>query len=134
MEEEFYSTIKLVTGEEIVSKVSYVEEDNILFLDNPMKVEIIKQRKNGQTIEGFHLTDWLHATYDKSFVLPMSRVLTMSELDSRIEKYYLKSIDGEKDDTNEPGRVPLQELKGRTGYLGSIQETKKALEDIFKRS
>jgi len=134
MEEEFYSTIKLVTGEEIVSKVSYVEEDNILFLDNPMKVEIIKQRKNGQMIEGFQLVDWIHATYDKSFVLPMSSVLTMSELDSRIEKYYLKTISEDSDNNNEPGRVPLEELKGRTGYLGSIQETKKSLEKIFKIS
>ena len=134
MEEEFYSTIKLITGEEIVSKVSYVEEDDVLFLDNPMKVEPIKQRKNGQLVEGFHLTDWLHATYDNSFVLPMSSVLTMSELDPRIERYYLKSISEEDINPDEPGRVPLSELKGRTGYLGSIQETKKVLEDIFKRS
>lgn len=133
MEEEFYSTIKLITGEEIVSKVSYVADEDVLFLDNPMKVEPVKQRKNGHLVEGFHLTDWLLATYDKSFVLPMSSVLTMSELDSRIEKYYLKTIT-DSDTEDEPGRVPLTELKGRTGYLGSIQETKKVLEDIFKRS
>jgi len=134
MEEEFYSTIKLITGEEIISKVSYVEEDDVLFLDNPMKVEPIKQKKNGSNIEGFYLTDWIYATYDKSFILPMSSVLTMSELNPKIERYYLKMVNEEDDSYEEPGRVPLHELKGRTGYLGSIQETKKALEDIFKRS
>ena len=48
MEEEFFSTIKLISGEEIVAKVSYVEEDECLFLFKPMKVESIRQKKHGQ--------------------------------------------------------------------------------------
>ena len=39
MEEEFYSTIKLTSGEELISKVCYLPEEDSLLLDNPMLVE-----------------------------------------------------------------------------------------------
>tara|TARA_B100000073_G_scaffold266813_1_gene226431 strand:- start:384 stop:788 length:405 start_codon:yes stop_codon:yes gene_type:complete len=134
MEDEFYSIIKLITGEEIIAKVCYVPEDDVLFLDQPMRVEPVKQRKNGHTVDGFALIDWLHATYDKSFILPMDSVLTMSELDKRIERYYLSFIDGSHEEDDNPGQVPTKELSTKNGYLGSINETKKVLEKIFKSS
>lgn len=132
MEEEFFSTIKLTTGEEIVAKVCYLEDESKLLIENPKRVEPIKQRKNGEIVEGFILTEWIHANYDQMFVISMDKVLTMSELDKRIERYYLSSL--EDSDKEETGRVPASELSGRMGYLGSINETKKKLEDIFKRS
>ena len=115
MEEEFYSTIKLVTGEEIVAKVCYMEEENSLLLENPKKVTEIKQRKNVETVDGFVLVDWIHSTYENMFVLPMERVLTMSELDKRIERYYLSIVEG--DDEEEIGKVQPSNLNQRMGYL-----------------
>ena len=132
MEEEFCSTIKLVTGEEIVAKVCYMEEENSLLLENPKKVTEIKQRKNGETVDGFVLVDWIHSTYENMFVLPMERVLTMSELDKRIERYYLSIVEG--DDEEEIGKVQPSNLNQRMGYLGSVSEMKKTLEKIYKIS
>ncbi len=132
MEDEFYSTIKLVTGEEIVAKVCYMEEEHSLLLENPKKVTEIKQRKNGETVEGFVLVDWIHSTYENMFVLPMERVLTMSELDKRIERYYLSIIEETNED--EQGRVPASKLNQRMGYLGSVKEIKKTLEKNYKIS
>ena len=135
MEEEFFSTIKLISGEEIVAKVSYIEEDQVLFLFKPMKVETVKQKKLGQTVDGFVLQEWIHSTYDDSFILPMDRVLTMSELDKRIERYYLTMIDDNPEQNEEePGRVSPNKLSQKMGYLGSINETKKTLEKIYKIS
>lgn len=132
MEEEFFSTIKLITGEEIVAKVCYMEEEHSLLLENPKKVEPVKQRRNGETIDGFVLIDWIHSTYENMFVLSMDKVLTMSELDKRIERYYLASVKGDTED--EQGRVPASKLNQRMGYLGSVNEMKKTLENIYKRS
>ena len=135
MEEEFFSTIKLISGEEIVAKVSYVEEDEVLFLFKPMKVETVKQKKLGQEVSGFHLTEWIHSTYDDSFILPMDKVLTMSELDKRIERYYITMTDDNpEEEAEEPGRVTPDKLTQKMGYLGSISETKKTLEKIYKIS
>ena len=135
MEEEFFSTIKLISGEEIVAKVSYVEEDNCLFLFKPMKVEMVKQKKLGQTVDGFVLHEWIHSTYDDSFIISMDKVLTMTELDKRIERYYLTMTDDTPvEESDEPGRVTPDQLTSRMGYLGSINETKKTLEKIYKIS
>jgi hypothetical protein len=135
MEEEFYSTIKLISGEEIVAKVSYVKEDNCLFLFKPMKVELVKQKKYGQVVDGFVLQEWIHSTYDDSFIISMDKVVTMTELDKKIERYYLTMTDDTTDDNeDEPGRVTPDKLSTKMGYLGSINETKKTLEKIFKIS
>lgn len=133
MEEEFFSTIKLITGEEIVAKVCYMEEEHSLLLENPKKVEPVKQRRNGETIDGFVLVDWIHSTYENMFVLSMDRVLTMSELDKRIERYYISTLEGDTSE-NDQGRVPSSKLNQRMGYLGSVNEMKKTLEKIYKIS
>ena len=44
MEEDF-ATMKLVTGEEIISKVSYMPDDDSLVLENPMEVTSIDQQE-----------------------------------------------------------------------------------------
>ena len=133
MEEEFYSTIKLTTGEEIVAKVCYLANENQLLIENPKRVELIKHRRHGETVEGFILVDWIHSTYDQMYVLSMDRVITMSELDKRIERYYLATING-SENTEDQGKIPASKLNQKMGYLGSVNEMKKTLEKIYKIS
>ena len=52
MEEEFYATLKLVTGEELIAKVSYMPGEDSLVVDNPMIVERIIQKRGNRAIEG----------------------------------------------------------------------------------
>ena len=130
MEDEFFAAIKLTTGEELIAKVSYMNEEDTLLVDNPMVVEKIVQRRGNQAIEGFHLREWMTATYESMFVIKMNQVVTITELDKKIEVFYLQHL--QQDDN------PIQNIeKGLTrqmGYLGSVQETKKILENIYKNS
>ena len=41
MEEEFFATIKLSSGEEIISRVAYVPDDDMVIIHDPLKVEHI---------------------------------------------------------------------------------------------
>ena len=67
------------------------------------------------------------------FILSMDRILTMSELDRRIERYYLSTIDGvEEEDST--GKVEASKLNEKMGYLGSVNDMKKTLEKIYKTS
>lgn len=129
MEEEFYSTIKLTSGEEIIAKVCYLEEEDSLILDQPMIVESIKGN-NSQ--EAFVLKDWIKSSYDTMYIIKMKQVITMSELDKRIESFYLKNIHG--DNLSNDINVKPNQFSSRMGYLGSVNETKKFLEDIFNKS
>ena len=94
MEEEFYATIKLVSGEEIVARIAYMPEEESCLIHEPMEVEHVVKR--GKGIDGFTLKDWIHASFDDLFVLPKIHILTMSECDKRIEKFYLKCLKPKK--------------------------------------
>ena len=130
MEEEFYATIKLVSGEELVSKVCYLTDEDSLLLEQPLLVDKVTQKKSGRVIEGFSLREWIASTYDDMFIIEMSQVMTISELDKRIEAYYVLSI-------NSPDEVTpdiKNNLSKEMGYLGSVEETKKKLESLFNKS
>ena len=109
----------------------YLPEEDSILLDHPLMVEKVSQKRSSGHSDGFTLTEWIHSTYETMFVIPKSAVVTMSELDKRIEGYYIRMINQEEDsDIN----VKPQHLSSRMGYLGSVNNTKKYLEDIFKRS
>ncbi len=134
MEEEFFATLKLTTGEELIAKVSYMTDEDTLILDRPMIVEKILQRRGNQAIEGFHLKEWMTATYESLFVVKMDQVVTITELDKKIEMFYNKHLEQDK---REMVAQPMTTDKGLTrqmGYLGSVRQTKKLLENIYKNS
>jgi hypothetical protein len=132
MEEEFYATLKLVSGEEIVSKVCYLPDEDKILLDKPLQVEHAKQKKGHVEMTGFTFKEWVSATFEDMFVIRRDHVLTMSELDNEILEFYEKSVRKIESGRHLTGRG--NKLPRAAGYLGSIQETKKNLEDIFKRS
>ena len=93
MEEDFLATMKLVTGEEIISKVSYMPDEDSLVLENPMEVTFVDQQRRNAKVQGFSLSEWIHSTFDHMFVLPKQHVITMTEVeDKRIEKFYNESV------------------------------------------
>lgn len=135
MEEEFYSTIKLNSGEELVAKVCYLKEEDSLLVESPMLVENHRQRKNGKYVEGFTLKEWIHSSYDSIYVIKMQSILTMTELDDRIKEFYLHTINNENPlDMGTYGiNIKPKDFSRRMGYLGSVNDTKKFLEEIYKK-
>ena len=133
MEEEFYATIKLVTGEEIISKICYLPEEDKILLEKPLQVEEAKQKKGNLEVSGFSLKEWITATFEEMFVIDKEHVLTVIEIDEHIQKFYektLKKIEVHKNYAGGRGK----KLPRHAGYLGSIEEKKKSLEDIFNKS
>ena len=136
MEEEFVATIKLTTGEEIISKVSYMPDDDSLVLENPMSVTHIDQQKKNLRVNGFALTEWIHSTFDHMFVLPKQHVLTMTEIeDKKIQNFYTVTVQKHMVElTSFKDSQQSMEFTRDMGKLGSVQNTKKLLEDLYKRS
>jgi hypothetical protein len=132
MEEEFYATLKLVSGEEVVAKVCYLPDEDKIMLDRPLAVENAKQKKGNVEVTGFALKEWISATFDNMFIIKRDHILTMSEISEDIQEFYEKTLSKIENGKNLAGKG--DKLPRAAGYLGSIQETKKSLEDIFKRS
>tara|TARA_B100000073_G_scaffold203124_1_gene168414 strand:+ start:2630 stop:3046 length:417 start_codon:yes stop_codon:yes gene_type:complete len=130
MEEEFYAVIKLISGEEIFSKVCPCEEEDrtILLLDNPVTIETFNMRQMG--VSGLKINPWIKYTDDSMFVMDMDRVITMSEVtdEDMLFMYakYLKKKHKKPNVSNKPSES--------MGYLKSITEARVSLEKIFNES
>lgn len=130
MEEEFYAVIKLISGEEIFSKVCPCEEEDrtILLLDNPVTIETFSMRQMG--VSGLKINPWIKYTDDSMFVMDMDRVITMSEVtDEEMLFMYAKYIKKKNKKPNVSNK-PSESM----GYLKSITEARVSLEKIFKES
>jgi len=139
MEEEFYASIKLTSGEEIVGKVSYDPEDDVIIILEPRIVEKVEQKKGNAIIEGIVFDDWMNATLENMFIIPRSQIITMIELDERIAGFYEDHLEDKlkykKRRTEEPkSKSKRQDPRDHEGYLGSIKEAKKLLEEIYNKS
>ena len=132
MEEEFYATIKLVSGEELVSKVCYLTEEDKIMLERPLIVENAKQRKGQLEVTGFSLKEWISATFDNMFVINRDHVLTMVEIEGEIVDFYEKTLLRMETGKSLAGRG--NKIPRGSGYLGSVKEMKKSLEDLFNKS
>ena len=129
MEEDFYATVKLKSGEEIFAKVAASEEKErtMLVISNPIVVEELKGKRG---VVGYKIEPWLKTTTDDMFIIKLDDVLTLSE-SSDIEMImmyqdYIRSAD--RDNKNQPN------ISRSMGYLGTVNDTKELLEKIFKKS
>ena len=136
LEEDFCATIKLITGEEIMAKVSYMPEDDSLVLENPMCVQSTSFNKQNIRVNGFALTEWIHSTFDQMFILPKSHVITMTEVeDKKIERFYHETVKRMMIDLSSfRDACEPQEFTRDMGNLGSVKDTKSFLENLYKRS
>ena len=132
MEEEFSATIKLISGEELVSKVCYLSEEDKIMLERPLIVENAKQRKGQLEVTGFALKEWISATFDNMFVINRDHVLTMVEIEGEIVDFYEKTLLRMETGKSIAGRG--NKIPRGSGYLGSVKEMKKSLEDLFNKS
>ena len=129
IEEDFYATVKLKTGEEIFAKVAASEEEDrtFLLLSNPITVCEVKNKIG---IIGYKIEPWLKTTNEDMFVINKSDVLTMSE-SSNIEMIMM--YQNFVKDSNQQKNVQSG-INRSMGYLGNVSDTKRALEKIFKSS
>ena len=136
MEPDFIATIKLTTGEELISKVSYMPDDDSLVLENPMSVTRVDQQKKNIILNRFALSEWIHSTFDNMFVLPKQHVITMTEIeDKKISEFYTESVRRHTTEINHfRESYDPQSFTREMGHLGSVKNTKKFLEDLYKRS
>jgi len=77
MGEEFYSVIKLISGEEIFSLVSVDENDGdpIIILQNPIIIKSFTQ--NGYPM--MKVKPWIEISDEDIFVIKLDKIITITE-------------------------------------------------------
>ena len=129
IEEDFYATLKLKTGEEIFAKVAASEEEDrtMLIISNPIIITEIKGRTG---VVGYKVEPWLKTTKEDMFIINIEDVLTMTE-SSDIEmivtyQNYLRQTNKEK--------VSQSKINRRMGYISNVNDAKEILEKLYKNS
>ena len=131
MEEEFYSIIKLVSGEEIFALVSVDENDEnpVLLLQNPIIISTI-HTPGGSMIK---VRPWMDMTDETMFIVRLDKVITMIESKDKklIDVYnnYNEDTDEEENMFLDGSAMPTPKM----GYLSSVKDARKDLEDLFKK-
>ena len=136
MGEEFYAVLKLTSSEEILSLVSIDENDGdpLIILQNPVTIKLIHSTE-GISIK---IKSWIEIATDDFFIIRPDKIITMTETkDKKIIAIYNNFIN---DNLFDPYNSLTKESSGKTkpsksmGYLTSVEEARKNLENIFNNS
>jgi hypothetical protein len=129
IEEDFYATVKLKSGEEIFAKVAASEEEDrtLLIISNPITVNEIKGRTG---VVGYKLEPWLKTTKEDMFIINLEDVLTLSE-SSDVEMIMMYQTFVRQSSKNGSNH---SKINRRMGYIANVNDAKEILEKLFKNS
>jgi hypothetical protein len=130
IEDDFYATIKLKSGEEIFAKVAAEEEldRTILIVSNPVTINEVKSRIG--TI-GYKVEPWLKTSSDNMFFINLNDVLTMSE-SSDIEMIHIHQEYVRRTDDNPTSGSSNHKLDKKMGYLANVNDAREILEKLYR--
>ena len=129
IEDDFYATLKLKSGEEIFCKVASTEEETeiMLLVSNPIIVHEVKGRVG---IVGYKIEPWLKTTTEDMFLINMNDILTMSESNDlemiSMHQNFVKNNNLSGDGSSK------YKLDRKMGYIANINDAKTILEKIYK--
>jgi hypothetical protein len=129
IEEDFYATVKLKTGEEIFAKVAASEEDErtLLIISNPVVVNQIIGKKG---IIGYKIEPWLKTTSEDMFIINIEDIITLSE-SSDIDMIVMYQTYVRQSNKEKTGQ---SKLTRKMGYIANVNDAKDLLEKLYKNS
>ena len=129
IEEDFYATLKLKTGEELFAKVAASEEEDRTFLIVSSPI-VISEIKNRAGTVGYKLEPWLKTTKEDMFIINLEDVITLSESSDieMISMYQNYVREYSKKDGNQA------KISRKMGYIANIHDAKEILEKLYKNS
>ena len=119
---EFLAAIKLVSGEELLSMVTSVHDENsdYLIVENPIEVEevLLPNKQAGAKVQ-----PWMKFSREEQFVIPKEHVITIVEVAEEVEVFYHMSLRKLNNDFITDAR----------GKISTVDEARIKLDKIFKK-
>ena len=134
---DFYATIKLVTGEEIFALVSVdnSEDEPVIIMQNPVIMKVLSTGR-GQMMK---IRPWLEVPGDDVYIMKYDRIITMSEVKDKMitSMYQAYCEEGDFDfgtfvDESMKTDKRTHEVTKKMGYISTVEDARKKLEDLFK--
>ena len=119
---EFLAAIKLVSGEELLSMVTSVHDENgdYLIVENPIEVEevILPNKQAGAKVQ-----PWMKFSREEQFVIPKEHIITIVEVAEEVEVFYHMSLRKLNNDL-------ITDAKGK---ISTVDEARIKLNKIFNK-
>ena len=132
LNDEFYSIIKMNSGEEVLSLTMIDENDGepVLVLQNPITMKVITSAR------GIHIKvkSWIEMSSDDIFIVKFDKIITMTETkDERLIDIYNSYLEDEEDsiDTYQSSKSNQIKPSKKMGYISSVEDARKSLENSF---
>ena len=119
---EFLAAIKLVSGEEILSMVTSVHDENgdYLIVENPIEVEEV-MLPNKQA--GAKVQPWMKFSREDQFVIPKDKIITIVEVAEDVAVFYHMSL----------RKLNTDIITDAKGKITTVDEARIKLDKIFKQ-
>ena len=125
--DEFIATVKLCSGEEILTKVivDYSSQDEQIIIDNPVICQEV--RTPGANVPmGYKFEPWIKMSEEEIFVLNLDKIITLSEIkDDLVIKTYNNIIEGGFKRTH-------PDLDRSMGYVNNVDSARAIIEKLYK--
>ena len=134
MGDEFYASIKLISGEEIVASVCIDETDDepIIIAHSPVTMKMLNV---GAFVK---IKSWMEMSDDDMFIIRPDKIITMTEIkDMKIITIYEKYMSDDNAGAIDVNRLQNQgkvRVSNKMGYISSVEESRKKLEELFKNT
>ena len=119
---EFLAAIKLVSGEELLSMVTSVHDENgdYLIVENPIEVEevILPNKQAGAKVQ-----PWMKFSREDQFVIPKDKVITIVEVSEDVEVFYHMSL----------RKLNTDFITDAKGKISTVDEARIKLNKIFNK-
>ncbi|ADO98752.1 methylamine utilization protein [Eurybiavirus PHM1] len=119
---EFLAAIKLVSGEELLSMVTSVHDENgdYLIVENPIEVEEV-MLPNKQA--GAKVQPWMKFSREEQFVIPKEHIITIVEVAEEVAVFYHMSL----------RKLNTDFITDAKGKISTVDEARIKLDKIFKK-
>ena len=131
MLDKFVGVIKLTSGEEVVARVSELENMNKILIESPaMMICSTTQRRPG--INMIKIEPWIKSGKETTYIIDMNKVITTSEIfDEDVIEAYDKFVDAYY---NGVEMIPPKGMTRDMGYIANVKDARRSLEKLFKES
>ena len=119
---EFLAAIKLVSGEELLSMVTSVHDENgdYLIVENPIEVEevILPNKQAGAKVQ-----PWMKFSREEQFVIPKEHIITIVEVAQEVAVFYHMSL----------RKLNTDFISDAKGKISTVDEARIKLNKIFNK-